>query len=128
MQSTGQSSSLVLFNRSHADQLLLLRVGASYLKSKRKQIIVFITFISMFLTVILFAVLRGSLYVVIMTFCAIALFELVVYWVFGLLSKMGVLVKLISLVILIISSIIFTVVSNKHGYVLVFFYCHIGLV
>ncbi|KAK8792161.1 hypothetical protein WA171_002416 [Blastocystis sp. BT1] len=96
---------------------IIQSVGASYLKSKRKQIFVFITFLSLFLTIILFVVFRGSLYVVFVALCASFLFELVTYWVFGMLSKMGILVKLISLTILILSSIIFTVVSNRHGYV-----------
>ena len=94
------------------------RIGRSYLKSKRKQLFVFITLFSFLLTITLFCLLRGSLYIVLVTLTAVILFELAAYLILGLLSKMGVVVKLLSLSILILAAIVFTVISNKHGYVL----------
>ena len=96
---------------------IMRRIGRSYIKSKRKQLFVFITIFAFLLTITLFCLLRGSLYIVLVTLTAVILFELVAYLMLGLLSKMGVVVKLLSLSILILAAIVITIISNKHGYV-----------
>lgn len=93
------------------------RIGRSYVKSKRKQKFVIVTIYAFLLTIILFCTLRGSLYIVLVTLLVSVVFELVAYLLLGLLSKMGLLVKLLSLSVLFLAAVIFTMLSNKHGYV-----------
>ncbi|KAK8812788.1 hypothetical protein WA538_002522 [Blastocystis sp. DL] len=92
-------------------------VGGSYLKFIRKQFFVLFYFFTLLLTIALYCILRGSLYVVAITLLCVALFEFIAYFLFGFLSKKRVTVKLVLLSLLLLFSIVFTMLSNRHGYI-----------
>ena len=92
-------------------------MGGSYLKFIRKQFFVLFYFFTLLLTIALYCILRGSVYVVAITLLCVALFEFIAYFLFGFLSKKRVTVKLVRLSLLLLFSIVFTMLSNRHGYV-----------
>ena len=93
------------------------------MRFRRKQIFVLIYFLSLLLTIGVYCILRGSLYVVAVTLLCVVLFEFTAYFLFGFLSKMGVVVKFVLLSLLLLFSILFTVLSNRHGYVASCYIC-----
>ena len=73
-------------------------------------------FFTLLLTIALYCILRGSVYVIAITLLCVALFEFIAYFLFGFLSKKRVTVKLVLLSLLLLFSIVFTMLSNRHGY------------
>lgn len=83
----------------------------------------FVYFLSLLLTMGVYSILRGSIYVVMLTLLCVVFFEFIAYFLFGFLSKMGVVVKFVLLSLLLLFSVLFTMLSNRHGYVLFLSIC-----
>ena len=71
------------------------RVGASYIKSRRKRIFVLTLLFSFLFTWIGYAFLGGGVYVIGVTLLSSLLFEVVSVFLYGLLSKRLLVMKLV---------------------------------